>query len=269
MLDKAGKEVLPAGVDLSTLVHLPDRVKVLEGQSAVETLTAYEAVEPRRIVAFDGDSGKYYQAASGKDKVFGVSKTSCAADSLGKVVVSGRAIVTVGEAVAAGDYLTGCTVDAVSGLAKVASDGDYIVGMALESAAAGGNVLMMVSPGMLYQPKEYCCAEFVSGSVLIADRVMGVSNIGRVKAAGSTNAIVGISTEKLTKVGVLTRVAVSGVHQVECDTNTITAGDYVGAIGTGGLAVSVTASGKYYVGIALSDSADGYVLVLICPGRIP
>lgn len=273
-----GREVIPSGIDLGTLLHQPsreefgalqDRVLGLETNRLVDSYEAYSAVLSNRIVSFYSDTDTYQHAESSNKKLLGVSKMDCSTGETGDVIVSGLAVVTAGEAVTAGDYLTGCTVDAVSGLAKPAADGDYIVGMALHSAAAGGDVQVMVSPGRLYQPKECCCADFVSGGVIIANRVVTVSNVGRVRAAGTTDVITGISTETIAKTGVLTRVVVSGVHQVGCSTNAITAGDYVGSATSAGFAVSVTASGRYYVGIALSDSADGYVNVLICPGRIP
>ena len=278
VLSNDGREVIPSGIDLGTLLHQPsreefgalqDRVLGVETNRLVESYEAYSAVLSNRIVCFYPGTDTYQHAGASSEKLLGVSKADCNAGETGAVIVSGLAVVTAGETVTAGDYLTGCTVDTVSGLAKPAADGDYIVGIALNSAAAGGDVHVVVSPIRLYSPVDCAAVEIVAGVLLTANGIIGLDEDGTATHPATSVPSFGVVKSK-TKRGAYARVAVAGICQVRCGNNNIYTGDYVGANGGAtGNGVAVTASGEYYVGIAVADSADGQVKVMISPGKIP
>lgn len=112
-------------------------------------------------------------------------------------------------------------------------------------------------------PFEYVTVEFDTLGSVTAHYLSGFL-YGRVQTSTVQTPIVGVFAEDRSSSGRV-RVAVAGVIDVYCGSNTISRDDYVGGNGIG---QQVTATGMYYVGRALAASSGGYVKTLIAPGII-
>lgn len=112
-------------------------------------------------------------------------------------------------------------------------------------------------------PFEYVAVEFDTLNSVTANRLAGLL-YGNVQTPTAQTPIVGVFAENRSSPGRV-RVAVAGVIDVYCGSNSISFDDRVGGTNTG---QRVTGTGMYYVGRALAASSGGYVKTLIAPGII-
>lgn len=281
-------------------------------ETAAEGEMVSVAIVPQRAAASGGDStekaaafrtlrtfdagcilmrngARVFPAISGSSDIIGVAKTSITAitdkarGDFVDVIVGGIATVVAGEAIK-----TGARITASSGLAVNAGEYDYVLGIALNDAAANEAVVVLIERDRPRVDQTIPVPEYTATSFPFGDadsNPISVGLIGYLDAAGGVVASMVDITQPPIGVcidsdGSDIAMATSGVCNVFCrpsgsssSVNQISVGDYVGAASSTQSfgAVAVSAAGRWYVGkaVAASDSETGLVKVLINPGQIP
>ena len=101
-----------------------------------------QALGARKLVCFNAE-GKLIQATSSNDKIIGASADiDIKEGSMADVVHLGATKIQFGATISAGDFITSDE----NGCAKVAAQGENIVGFALEAGVSGDIKTVVIAP---------------------------------------------------------------------------------------------------------------------------
>ncbi len=231
-------------------------------------------IKARRIVQIGTADGAVIQADADSDttiaeRPIGISsEVNTASGATVDVHLAGIALCVAGGAVTRGASVK---ADASGKAVATETGNDFVVGIALTSAAADGDIIpVLIAPQRIYMMAR----AFTAGGPIAARRIVqiGTADGAVIQADASSDTTIaerpiGISSEVNTASGATVDVHLAGTALCEAG----------GAVARGaslkadadGKAVATTTAKDFVVGIALTAGADGAIIqVLVAPQRI-
>lgn len=215
-------------------------------------------ITAKTLVKLD-TSGDILTATDGDISV-GVAPSAIAGSATGGVVTSGTTLLTAGETITQGDLIAPYST---TGRAKVATDSDHAVGIALTGAAADSDITVLLLP--ISRNPSLTLTD--SGAGVTLKTFVKLNTSGEMLTATDGDQALGVVTE--TVAGSATgHVQTRGLALVTAG-ETIVAGDLIAPFSTTGRAGKVDTMGVA-MGIAITGGAAAAdITVMLLPLGVP